>query len=67
MPSLITEKNIEEIHEGQVRTFMVNNDFIPLNNSENLRIVSFQKKKMLYMPIGNRQLYEESGQQTNNL
>lgn len=66
MPSLITDKNIEGIREGQVRTFMVNNDFIPLNNSENLRIVSFQKK-MLYMPIGNRQLYEESGHQTNNL
>lgn len=45
MPSLITDNNIEEIREGQVRTFMVNNDFVSLNISENLRIVSFQKKK----------------------
>lgn len=47
MLSLITDKNIEKIHEGQVRTFMVNDDFIPLNISENMRIVSF-KKNALY-------------------
>lgn len=39
MSSVITDKNIEEIQEGQVRTFMVSND-IPLDITGSLEINS---------------------------
>lgn len=37
---MITDKNIEEIQEGQVRTFMVSNDIIPLDVTGSLEINS---------------------------